>query len=138
MYRDVSASVAVYHHNLGDVRPLLEQIAMDPAVAAWVVVNNGGADEACAYARSLGARCLYPGRNLGYGSAHNLALRSPAGVAAPYHLILNPDISMKSGVLSELAAAMDELRDVGLLMPGFFPRMALLSIFANYFRLHLT
>ena len=60
---------------------------------------------------------LHPGRNLGFGAAHNLALRSLAAAAAPYHLILNPDIRLPDGALAELAAVMDAMPQVGLLMP---------------------
>lgn len=117
MYQEVTASIVLYNHNAQDVAPLFEDLAKDAALSEWVVVDNGGSDEACAVAESLGGRCLHPGRNLGYGGAHNLALRSLCAVAAPYHLILNPDIRLQSGALAELAAVMEAMPQVGLLMP---------------------
>ena len=113
----VTASIVLYNHSAGEVGALFEALARDTALSAWLVVNNGGADEAADLARSLGARCLTPGRNLGFGAGHNLALRSLADVPAPYHLILNPDILLESGILAELAAVMNALPQVGLLMP---------------------
>jgi GT2 family glycosyltransferase len=113
----VTASIVLYNHSAQDVGPLFEDLANDAALSEWVIVDNGGADDACAVAQSLGARCLKSGRNLGYGTAHNLALRSLAAVPAPYHLILNPDIRFQSGALAELAAVMDAMPHVGLLMP---------------------
>jgi GT2 family glycosyltransferase len=58
-----------------------------------------------------------PGRNVGYGSGHNLALKALAGVNAPYHLILNPDIVFHADSLAKLADVMESHRDVGLVMP---------------------
>jgi GT2 family glycosyltransferase len=113
----VSASIVLYHHSAQDVDPLFERLAKESVLSDWVVVNNGGSQDACAIAESLGALCLYPDRNLGFGAAHNLALRSLAVSAAPYHLILNPDIQLPSGALAELAAVMDSMPQVGLLMP---------------------
>jgi GT2 family glycosyltransferase len=113
----VTVSIVLYNHNVQDVRELFEDLARDATIAEWVVVNNGGSDGACAVAKSLGANCLNPGRNLGYGAAHNLALRSLANTAAPFHLILNPDIQLQSGVFVELGAVMDSMPQVGLLMP---------------------
>jgi GT2 family glycosyltransferase len=115
--KEVTASIVLFNHTAQDVAALFEELAKDAALLEYVVVNNGGADDACAVAESLGGRSLHPGRNLGYGAGHNLALRSLAGVPAPYHLILNPDIRLRSGVLAELAAVMDAMPQVGLLMP---------------------
>jgi GT2 family glycosyltransferase len=113
----VSASIVLYNHSAQEVGPLFEGLARESALSDWVVVNNGGSQDACAVAESLGALCLSPGRNLGYGAAHNLALRSLAAIAAPYHLILNPDIQLPSGALAEVGAVMDSMPQVGLLMP---------------------
>lgn len=115
--RQVTASIVLYNHDAGDVRVLFEALANDPALSHWVVVNNGGAEEACALAASLGGRCLSPGRNLGFGAAHNLALGSLVDTPARYHLVLNPDIHLEKGVLAELAAIMDSSPETGILMP---------------------
>jgi hypothetical protein len=117
MSQEVTISIVLYNHSVQDVERLFDELAKDAALSEWVVVDNGGSDEACAVAESLGARCLHPGRNLGYGAGHNLALRSLAAVDAPYHVILNPDIQMPSGTLGELATVMDEVPQAGLLMP---------------------
>jgi len=115
--REVTASIVLYYHKVLDVAPLFQELSRETALGEWTVVNNGGSEEACALAESLGARCLNPGRNLGYGAGHNLALRSLVEIATPYHLILNPDIRMQSGALAELAAVMDATPQAGLLMP---------------------
>ena len=115
--QEVTASIVLYNHSVQDVAPLFEQFARETALSEWVVVDNGGAEDACAVAESLGARCLHPGRNLGFGAAHNLALRSLSAAVGPYHLILNPDIRMPDGTLAELATVMGAMPQVGLLMP---------------------
>jgi GT2 family glycosyltransferase len=115
--KKLTASIVLYNHSAQEVGPLFEALAKDAALSEWVVVDNGSSGDACALAASLGARCLHPERNLGYGGGHNLALRSLAPAAAPYHLILNPDIRLEGGILSELAAVMDAMPQVGLAMP---------------------
>jgi GT2 family glycosyltransferase len=113
----VTAGIVLYQHSARQVRPLFEALARDPALSAWTVVNNGGAEKACALASSLGGRCLHPARNLGYGAAHNLAWRDLTAEGEPFHVILNPDISLESGTLAELARIMAQLPEAGLLMP---------------------
>lgn len=107
----------LYNHQAAEVRPLLEALAKDSALSKCLIINNGGADEACALGDSLGFDSIQPGRNLGYGAAHNLALRLLHFEARSYHLILNPDIQLEAGTISELASAMDAHPEVGILMP---------------------
>lgn len=117
MSGNVTASIVLYHQCPEDVTPLFEELAKDAALLAWVVVDNGGSVDACNLAESMGARCLRPGRNLGYGASHNLAMRSLVDCASPYHLVLNPDIRLGSGILAQLAKMMDAMPEVGLVMP---------------------
>jgi GT2 family glycosyltransferase len=117
LFGNVTVSIVLYHHGLAEVRSLFEALANDEGLSECVVVNNGCSDEACKFAASLGFQCIQPGRNLGFGSAHNMALRELRSKTAPYHLILNPDISLETGTLSELARVMDTAPQVGILMP---------------------
>ena len=113
----VTASIVLYNQSAEDMGPLFRELVKQTALSEWAVVNNGGSEEACAIAKSLGGQCLHPGRNLGFGAGHNLALRELASDSAPYHLILNPDIRFQGEVLAELAAVMDAKPQVGLAMP---------------------
>jgi GT2 family glycosyltransferase len=98
------------------VQGLFETLARDPALSEWVVVDNGGSGSACELAASLGARCLKPDRNLGFGAAHNLAVRL-LNAQSRYHLFVNPDISLPEDTLLELTAIMDGTPDAGVVMP---------------------
>lgn len=59
---------------------------------------------------------LFNNGNLGYGAAHNIALRKVLNTSA-YHVVLNPDISFKPGVLEELLNYLELNADVGLVTP---------------------
>ena len=114
---NVTVSIVLHHHDLADIHSLFETLAKDKGLSRCIIVNNGGSEEACQYAASLGFQCIEPGRNVGFGAAHNMALRELGSEAAPYHLFLNPDISLESGTLSELSLVMDTETQVGILMP---------------------
>lgn len=113
----VSVSIVLYRHAVEEVADLFKSLANDPEVSDWVIIDNGGSEESCRLAESLGARCIVPGFNLGFGAAHNRALRSHGTPSPPYHLILNPDIQLRPSSLPELVAVMDSAPQVGLLMP---------------------
>ena len=102
---------------LVDIQALLNCLAHDAKIAAWVVVDNGSSDEIRDAVQSMGGIYVRPGKNLGFGGGHNLALKQLADVDAPYHLILNPDIVFDEDVLGRLADVMDSHPDVGLVMP---------------------
>lgn len=55
--------------------------------------------------------------NLGFGKAHNLAIKKAIEQNAKYHLVLNPDIYFEENVLAELIKYMDENPIVGNIMP---------------------
>ena len=54
--------------------------------------------------------------NLGFGAAHNIALKKAVGVSK-YHLILNPDINFEANVIPALINYMEANENVGLVMP---------------------
>lgn len=87
------------------------------SILRWVVVDNGGSDEIRDAVQEMGGIYVRTGQNLGFGRGHNLALKQLAGVDAPYHLILNPDIAFDADALGSLARVMDSHPDVGLVMP---------------------
>ena len=66
-----------------------------------VVVDNGSADGSLAEARRAAPSIavVAPGANLGYGAAVN---RGVAATTAPFVLVCNPDIEIRSGALDAL------------------------------------
>lgn len=57
------------------------------------------------------------GKNLGYGKAHNIALKKTLEENIPFHLVVNPDVMVDEMVLSKLLEKMSADESVGLLMP---------------------
>ena len=113
----MTACVVIYANEHADINQLLENLQSDQRVLRWVVVDNGDSDEIRDAVQAMGGQYVRPSRNLGFGRGHNLALKQLAGVDAPYHLILNPDIVFDVDALGRLADVMDSHPDVGLVMP---------------------
>jgi GT2 family glycosyltransferase len=115
--RRLAVSIVVYRGEIDDIAPLLRCLLQGRQILRWVVVDNGGSDEIRDAVQGMGGIYVRPGKNLGFGRGHNLALKLLDGVDAPYHLILNPDIVFDGNVLGRLADVMDSHPDVGLVMP---------------------
>ncbi len=61
-----------------------------------------------------------PNDNIGYGRAHNMALRDSISKNQRYHLVLNSDVSFDPAILKKIAGYMDEHADVATLQPAIF------------------
>lgn len=114
---NVTVSVVTYKSALEDIAPLLNRLHRDKHVRRWVVVDNGCSEEIQKAVREFGGIYVRTGENTGFGNGHNLAFKQLAGVDAPYHLIVNPDITFDEDALGRLAGVMDSHPDVGLVMP---------------------
>ena len=112
-----TVSIVIYESSVAQIDRLLQHVRCDTSVLRWVVVDNGSSDEIRDAVRGMGGIYVRPGKNLGFGGGHNLALKQLADADAPYHLILNPDIVFDGNALGRLADVMDSHPDVGLVMP---------------------
>ena len=63
---------------------------------------------------------IFNGNNLGFGSAHNIAIKKSTKSKYKYHLILNPDIEFESGNLELLFDYMEENLNCGMVSPKVF------------------
>lgn len=80
------------------------------------VVNNSLKDLDHPVVHECAVKYVKNGKNLGYGSAHNVALRMILDSSA-YHFILNTDIQFEPGEFETMIAFMDQNPEVGQLMP---------------------
>lgn len=59
-----------------------------------------------------------PSENIGYGAAHNIAIRKAIKSGAKYHLVLNSDVYFEPRVLERLAEYMDRYEDIAMVQPN--------------------
>lgn len=114
--QDIIGSVVVYRNPPEQIREAITSFLNTDLNVRLYVIDNSPDD----YVRELcGDRrisYIFNGRNLGFGAAHNLALRASMN-AAPFHVVLNPDVYFRTGVLEKLFEFAHRRPDVGLLMP---------------------
>ena len=114
----ITASIVVYknlHHLvLGAVKSFLESYPE----GQLFLIDNSPEDTIRKYFESdQRVQYIFNNKNLGFGTAHNIALKQSLQMGATYHLVLNPDVYFDKKVIPELLDQMDSHRDVGLLMP---------------------
>lgn len=60
---------------------------------------------------------IFNGKNIGYGAAHNIAIKKAIQAGSEYHIVLNPDIKFEPDVLPKLVEFMDGNSDVVYVLP---------------------
>jgi hypothetical protein len=88
-----------------------------PRVATVTAVDNSPDRSLEELVLSVGASYDYVNANIGYGRAHNRAIRRAITRARKYHLILNTDVQFDAHAVSQLAVFLDERPIVGAAMP---------------------
>jgi N-acetylglucosaminyl-diphospho-decaprenol L-rhamnosyltransferase len=109
-----SVAIIVVTYNseacVGDLLASLEDIGAD----AVVVVDNGSSDGTVAVVEGFKGVQLVRSTNIGYAGGINLGIRGAPDADA--YLILNPDLSVRPGLLAALTAALTDPH-VGLVVP---------------------
>jgi GT2 family glycosyltransferase len=59
----------------------------------------------------------HTGKNLGYGAAHNIAIRESIYDDIPFHLVINSDIVLPEGGLDDMLRFLSRNPEVGAMMP---------------------
>jgi GT2 family glycosyltransferase len=123
----LGASIVLYKTPLQRIEPLLAELQAGGAAELYIIDNTPGPPTAAAAAAAARLRerfvasgsaleLNYPGKNLGYGRGHNLAIERSTP-KHKYHLICNPDITLGEDTLAILYDFMEANPDVGLCMP---------------------
>jgi N-acetylglucosaminyl-diphospho-decaprenol L-rhamnosyltransferase len=79
-----------------------------------IVVDNASEDGSADVAEARGAEVIRNSRNEGYGRANNIGARAARG---EFILILNPDLAVDPGAVSDLFAASERYSDAGIFAP---------------------
>ena len=101
------------------VERLLECVMRSEVEMLYVVDNAPSREMAGLFEGLSRATYIANGRNLGYGRAHNIAMKLALEAGASYHLVLNPDIywDVETDVPARLREFMEETPSCGLAMP---------------------
>ena len=114
----LAASIVIYHNNIEQLKHIINCFINIPLETKLYIIDNSS-DDSLKILKDIDKKIeyIFNNKNLGYGKAHNIALRKSIENDVTYHLILNPDISFNPNEINELIDYMDNHHDVGQLMP---------------------
>lgn len=117
----LNISIVLYHPKWEqEVLPLVTELLHANDLRKIYLVDNSEAS--CIEAVSLckgqpKLRYIFNKANLGYGRAHNIALRESAYYRTDFHLVINSDIHVKAADIDAMHQFMLANPEVGLMMP---------------------
>lgn len=116
----LNISIVLYHPKWEqELVPLLEELLRVRCLHTIYLLDNSEEPAADSRLPVTGSRLryIYNGANLGYGKAHNIALRESAYDKIPFHLVMNSDIRVKAEDIDDMHNWMATHPEVGQLMP---------------------
>ncbi len=111
----LNVSIVLYRTPAIEVQKIVSTLRLSAAVnEIWLVDNSEIETEAYMFPSAI---YIFNNNNLGYGAAHNIAIRKSLASDAKYHLVINSDISFKPEILEQLLHYMEHNNAVGQIMP---------------------
>lgn len=113
----LNVSIVLYQPKWDEVVALTTALLRCAAVRKvyWVDNSPYSIDELPIESNRVGY--IFNNRNMGYGSAHNVAIRESIYDDVPFHLVMNSDIIISDDTLPCLLAFISEHAEVGMVMP---------------------
>lgn len=113
----ISGSIVIYKHKYAQIEELLNAFLVLPFDVRLFIVDNSPNDSINAdLPKSESIHYHFCNANLGYGKAHNIALRL-ASNWSEFHIVLNPDILFEPNAINAMVEYMSVNPNIGLLMP---------------------
>ena len=114
----LNISIVLYHPKWEqEVLPLVEELLRVKNLRKIFLLDNSESKSEQPKLNSEKVRYMFMGSNLGYGKAHNIALRDSAYHKTEMHLVMNSDIRVEAEDIDAMHDWMWANPQVGQLMP---------------------
>lgn len=113
----LNISIVLYRPNLKQVNDLLDELKKIRCLNKIYLIDNSPVKSE-EFADSAQLKYIFnDGRNLGYGKAHNIALRESVYDEIDFHLVMNADVVVHSGDIDLMHDFIAQQPAVGQLIP---------------------
>jgi GT2 family glycosyltransferase len=113
----LTISLVLYKNNITELKPLFESIKSYTGVYHFFIIDNSPTDILKYGCNVPNSTYIFNNANIGFGAAHNIAIRKAIEIGSTYHLVINPDVYFYAGMLEKIIEFMEQNQDIGNLMP---------------------
>lgn len=112
----LNISIVLYRTPESEWQPLVQELLRSSSVHGIYLVDNSP-EPIAGRTWSPRVHYIHTGKNLGYGAAHNIAMRETIYDEVPFHLVMNSDIIVSAQAVDNLIGVMQSDGLIGQLMP---------------------
>ena len=111
----LSASIVLYNTKIDELKRVIDSYFAYTGEKQLFLVDNSPTDSLKEIVKIYPNNDIYyifNNENMGYGKAHNIAIKKSIEQGLSYHIILNPDIIIEKGSLEKLTEYMEQHPDL--------------------------
>lgn len=114
----ITASIVVYKNKPEVVLGAINSFLESEMNSLLFIVDNSPVDLLKFHIHDPRIQYIFnKGKNLGFGAAHNIAIKLALEYGSTYHVVLNPDVYFNRDVIPELTELLDTHAEIGMAMP---------------------
>lgn len=113
----ITVSIVTYKTETEELKRCLDSLNSD-LVKKIYVVDNSQQPYLADFCKEHNKVEYIPSNNVGYGAAHNVAIRKAMECGAKFHLVLNSDVYFEPEALACIVTYLDANRDVAMVQPN--------------------
>ncbi|WP_343328182.1 glycosyltransferase [Polaribacter staleyi] len=110
----LTATIVLYNENLSSLKKTIDSFLKINLDKKLFLIDNSPSNTLQKHFISPEIEYVFVGKNIGFGSAHNLVLDK---VNSQFHLVLNPDIEFDSLIIPILISKLEEEKEVAFITP---------------------
>lgn len=113
----ITASIVTYHNPLTELKKVIDSFLNSSVNGLLFIVDNSSDRSIEKIITDKRINYIFNDSNIGFGKAHNIAIRKSEELNSDFHLILNPDIEFDTYVIESIIEKFQTDRQIGLIMP---------------------
>jgi GT2 family glycosyltransferase len=113
----IFGSIVAYNHSILDLEKSINSFLCTNEDRILYIVDNSHFDTLKQYLVDPRIIYIFSGKNIGFGAAHNIAIKESFKLNGQFHFILNPDISFDSNIIDNLVCYIQLENNIGMIMP---------------------
>mgnify|MGYP001006667064 CR=1 FL=1 len=113
----LTASIVTYNNDIDELEKAINSILNTKLKVKLYISDNSINQNIKQLCNDERIEYIYNNANLGFGKAHNIAIKKAIQEGSKYHIIINPDIYFEKGVIEALSDYMAKNKKAGIVMP---------------------
>lgn len=113
----ITGSIVVFKNSKEDLKNVISSFLGFKKKSFLFVVDNSPDNSLHELCQDSRIKYIFNNSNIGYGAAHNIAIKEAYKLDSTYHIILNPDLYFNSSIINDLLTKANLDPSIGLLMP---------------------